>query len=61
MSKEQLLKIQQKIDKNEIDFSTLDNKQLQALEDATDKGLLNVVGGVRYQAAKQRDIKGTIQ
>ena len=56
MSKEQLLKIQQKIDKNEIDFSTLDNKQLQALEDATDKGLLNVVGGVKYQAAKQRDI-----
>lgn len=58
--KEQLLKLQQKIDKNEIDFSSLDKNQLNSLREAEQAGVINVVGGVDYQASAQRDTKRTI-
>ena len=60
MSK-QLLKLQEKIDKKEIDFSTLNTEQLDSLRQASDAGVINVVGGVDYQAAKQADMKNKIK
>mgnify|MGYP003316676530 CR=1 FL=1 len=57
----QLLKLQEKIDKNEIDFSTLNQEQMDSLKQASDAGVLNIVGGVDYQAAKQADIKTKIK
>jgi len=60
MSK-QLLKLQEKINKDQIDFSTLNPEQLDSLRQASDAGVIDVIGGVDYQAAKQSDMKNKIK
>ena len=58
--KQQLAKLQQKIDNNEIDFSTLDQDQLNSLKEAEKAGVIKVIGGVDYQASAQKDLKRNI-